>query len=256
MKSLAVMEEKGVKLATLAQAMEFAQIVSRSGLAPKGTDTPEQVLVALQTGLELGLTPMRSLQSVVVVKGAASLRAETILALIRNSGLLEPGTTIEAGCRKDGDSDEDIVGFCRSMRKGSGSWQESTFSLADAKRAGLYPPTFYDRSKGAMVPAKDSPWQKYTKRMLQHRAVGFHGRDFWSDVTHGLRTPEELEDTPVQRSERQQAAMEMELHRSEPTTAVVTGDRDPLLAGDEIIDAVVEWPDESPENEQEDLPLE
>lgn len=238
---LTVVGTRGVQVSTLPEMIEFAKMVATSGLAPASLDTPEKVLVATQTGMELGFTMMRSLQAVVVVKGKTTLMGEAALALIRASNLLEPGTDIELGTRKiEGkDGDDAIEGWCRSRRRG-GQWQESTFSFADAKRAGLYPPTKFDYKAQKNVTIQDSPWMKYPKRMLMWRAVSFHVRDFWSDVTHGLRLTEEMDDTAYDR-DRKAAGRTRDVTPTTPSPGTRTGaGRDPLLGAVEPLEVEIE----------------
>ena len=60
---------QGVKLASLEDAFRFANAVAISGFAPRGMEKPEAILVAIQLGAELGLTPMSSLQNIAVING-------------------------------------------------------------------------------------------------------------------------------------------------------------------------------------------
>src|SRR5208337_216254 len=55
-------------------------------------------------------------------------------------------------------------------------------SIADAKLAGLW--------------NKEGPWRTYPKRMLKMRARGFTLRDGFADKLKGLKSVEELHDTP------------------------------------------------------------
>lgn len=213
--------QRGVQLHSMGEAMDLAKVIVSSGIAPAGIQTAEQAFVAMQTGMELGFTPIRSLSAVVVVKGKPTLMGEAALGLIRASGQLEPGTDIEVGCRKVGDGDDGIEGYCRSHRRG-GKLQETVFTLADAKRAKLYPPQ-----------KDESPWQKYTKRMLMWRAASFHCRDYWSDVTMGLRFADEARD--MAEADR---IVERDVTPRDAGTFVTGPEKDPLLAGS---DKVVEW---------------
>ena len=49
---------QGVQLASLDEAYRFANAVVASGFAPRGMEKPESVLIAIQLGMELGMTPM------------------------------------------------------------------------------------------------------------------------------------------------------------------------------------------------------
>ena len=59
--SLAPANVRGLRLTTLDDMLRFAEVVIKSGLAPKSFDTPEKVVIALVTGLELGISAMQSL---------------------------------------------------------------------------------------------------------------------------------------------------------------------------------------------------
>jgi len=75
-------------------------------------------------------------------------------------------------------------GFCVFVRRGEPP-QRRTFSVADAKKAGLW--------------GKQGPWQQYPDRMLQLRARGFAVRDVFPDALRGLVTIEEAQDAPTMR---------------------------------------------------------
>ena len=80
----------------------------------------------------------------------------------------------------DGDGDA-RYGWCEAKRRGSPAIKR-TFSVADAKRAGLW--------------GKSGPWQQYPDRMLQMRARGFALRDAFPDALRGLISQEEAQDMP------------------------------------------------------------
>ncbi len=169
--------ERGLQLRSMEDLYRFGQAVVKSGLAPRGMESPEKVLIAIQTGMEAGLTPMRALSSVVVIGGAPSWKGDAARALVEHSGELKPGTHVQAGVRGEG---EQMIGWCRSWRRDAAELEETTFSVADAKRAALW--------------GKQGPWTQYPKRMLQYRALGFHLRDHFSHVLLGLRIAEEQQD--------------------------------------------------------------
>jgi len=74
------------------------------------------------------------------------------------------------------------VAICEAKRKGYPTATVVQFSVADAKRAGLW--------------GKAGPWTQYPRRMLQLRARGFALRDGFPDVLKGLVTAEEAQDYP------------------------------------------------------------
>lgn len=180
--------ERGLRLENLAQAKAFAMEIASSGCAPKGMNTPGAVLLAMQIGAELGFSPMQALQNVVVVNGRATLMGTSAIALMNGSGLLEPGTKVEFGCRPTTEQEKlsmgRLVGYCRTQRAGQAP-VETLFSQTDAETAKLW--------------GKEGPWRQYPKRMLQFRAVGFHFKDHWSDIGHGIMIDAEARDMPRER---------------------------------------------------------
>ena len=211
MKEIEVTDE-GVVLRTLAQIKTWAGEIASSGMAPKGMDSEQKVMLAVQTGMELGFTPMRSLQAVVIVNGRATLMGEAALGLIRASGRLAEGTQPMLGCRVTTEAEKlagegDLIGYCRTKRAGQ-EWVETLFSQGDAKKAALWD--------------KVGPWKSYPKRMLPWRAVGFHMRDYWSDVGNGLMLADEAMDMRAPAPPPRDVT---------PEAHIVTGSADPLLQG-------------------------
>lgn len=197
----------GIELRTFEDAYRFAAAVSKSGLAPKGLETPEKILIALQAGLELGFSPMRALSAVAVVNGRPSLMGEAALAKIRQSGVCKVGPTITT--RGQGDA---MAGVVRFQRDGMTEPIEVVFSVADAKRAGLW--------------GKSGPWSQYPSTMLEWRAVARAAKLYFSDVLLGLALAEEVQDYPTT------PRVERELTARAP-------ERDPLLA---VVDAEIAAP--------------
>jgi hypothetical protein len=171
------MTKAGVQIKTLDDAWRLSRYVCASGFAPKGMDKPESVLIAMQQGAEIGLTPMQSLQSIAVINGRPGIYGDAALALVRASGLLESYSQSETGTA----GKDDFTVIVTTVRKG-GSKITTRFSVADAKAASLW--------------GKAGPWSQYPARMLLFRARGFNLRDNFGDVLKGLRTTEELADMP------------------------------------------------------------
>jgi hypothetical protein len=156
--------------------MKFSAVVMKSGLAPKGMGSVEAVAVAIQYGLEIGLTPIQALQSVAVINGRPSIYGDAMLGVVRASHLLQ---SIDERIEGDGDQ---RVAVCVVQRVGSAP-KTTTFSVADAKRAGLW--------------GKPGPWQQYSDRMLRMRARSWALRDEFGDVLRGLIAAEEAQDIPA-----------------------------------------------------------
>lgn len=176
----------GIIISDFEGLQRFATAVANSGLAPKGIQTVAAISVAIQMGLEVGLTPMAALQNIAVINGRPSLWGDAQLAVARGTGeLLEFSEWFEAGGkrlpRNPSTYTDDTVAVCRIRRRGYEA-TETGFSVADAKAANLW--------------GKDGPWRQYPWRMLRMRARGFGLRDQFGDALRGLRSAEEAQDLP------------------------------------------------------------
>lgn len=171
------MGERGLLLSTFDDLWRFSVAVSKSGFAPKGMQSPESIMIAIQMGLEVGMSPMSALQNTAVINGRPGIYGDAALALVRASGLL--GDDFEEVIVGEGDEKRCIV---TSTRIGMKKPRVTTFSVANAKEAQLW--------------GKPGPWTQYPERMLQFRARGFNLRDNFGDVLKGMRTVEELRDMP------------------------------------------------------------
>lgn len=160
----------------LSEAMEFSKMIANSAICPKQyMGKPGDVLVAMQYGMEVGLHPLQAVQEVAVINGRPTVYGDAMLALIKASGLLEdmeersPEEALKAG-----------GGMCRMKRRDQVTPIIRTFTMADAKTAGLW--------------GKPGPWTQYPGRMFQMRSRGLSCRDGFADVLKGLLPREEVED--------------------------------------------------------------
>lgn len=168
----------GLSLTTMADALAFAEMVAQTEFAPKDfRGKPAACLMAIQHGSEIGLSKMQSLQSIAVVNGRPTIYGDAALAVCQSSAVCEWVTE-----SVDGDGDR-MVATCSAQRRGYPAPITSTFSVADAKAAGLW--------------GKQGPWSQYPKRMLAMRARGFALRNAFADVLRGLVTAEEAQDYQV-----------------------------------------------------------
>lgn len=152
------------------QALTFSKMLANSDLVPKDfKGKPENCLIAMQWGAELGIKPLQAIQNIAVINGRPALWGDAVIALVRGSPVCE--YVIE--------SDDGNTATCRAKRKGEPE-QITTFSMEDAKQAGLS--------------GKQGPWSQYPKRMRQLRARAFALRDVFADVLRGMPVAEELRD--------------------------------------------------------------
>lgn len=172
MTEVAIQSESTFTLAprNLSEAMEFAKIIASSDMVPKDyVNKPGNVLVAVQTGAELGLKPMQSLQGIAVINGRPAVWGDAMWALI-------VGHPDFDGFR---DENTDTQSTIWLKRRNQGEIMRS-FSLDDAKKAGLM--------------GKQGPWTTAPKRMMQMRARAFAARDLFPDALKGIKSVEEVRD--------------------------------------------------------------
>lgn len=168
---------------TMGEAMQFSEMLAKSSLVPKQFQGKSgDILVAMQMGAELGLSPMQAVQNIAVINGRPSVWGDALLAVVQGRSDFEDIDETNNGS-KDAES---WAAICIIKRKGRSPVQRS-FSVADAKRAGLW--------------GKQGPWTQYPKRMMQMRARGFALRDAYADALRGIWMAEEAQDVPVIREE-------------------------------------------------------
>lgn len=167
----------GIQLRTLDEAFRFCQVLVKTAFAPRGS-TPEGLLIAIQYGAEVGLSPMQAIQNVSVINGKPSVYGDAFVALCQRHP--DYGRVEEAW----GGAGDDFGVTVRAYRKSSETPAgECTFTISHAKRAGLW--------------GKSGPWTQYPERMLQWRARGFALRDAFADALKGLISQEEAQDYPA-----------------------------------------------------------
>lgn len=168
---------RGFAPATLSEAIQFSDMLASSSMVPKAYQgKPQDILVCVQWGYEMGLAPMQALQNIAVINGKPSVYGDAAMALVQASSVCE-----DVEEYFEGEGTPNPVAVCVAKRKGRKP-VTARFSVEDAKRAGLW--------------GKQGPWQAYPKRMMQMRARGFALRDAFPDVLKGLITAEEAQDYP------------------------------------------------------------
>jgi len=154
------------------QAFRIASALAQSGMTPNGFKTPETCFVAIMAGAELGLPPFQSLQSFAIINNRPTLWGDALMAVVRTNGF-----KVREWMEGEGDT---LTAFCEVTRPDNGDTAEASFSVDDAKTAGLW--------------KKAGPWQSAPKRMLKMRARSFAIRDGAADVLRGFQIREEVED--------------------------------------------------------------
>ena len=193
---------RGLALQTMAEAMTYAKMVANSEFAPKEfRGKPESCLLAIDLGSSIGLSPIQSLQSIAVINGRPTIWGDAALALVQSSAVCE---YVREYLEGDGDN---LTAVCEAKRQGYPSPSVSRFSVADAKKAGLW--------------GKSGPWTQYPQRMLTLRARGFALRNAFADALRGLITAEEARDYPQAEAAKEPAMIRPQGQPAKPLTKSV-----------------------------------
>jgi hypothetical protein len=208
---------------TMEEAWRLSSALAASGMTPKSYASDQnRIMVGIMAGAEVGLTPFAALQSIAVIGNSPSLWGDGALALIQASGLLEDME----------ESDDGHTATCRLNRVGRSTPIVRSFSMDDAKKAGLA--------------GKSGPWSQYPARMRQMRARAFAMRDGFADVLKGLHIAEEVRDysgiTGEAMATAEPLTADMLTDQSQPLEAEVVAEAD-------AVDVGVAWGGAEPEPE-------
>jgi len=161
-------------------AFVLADAFWKSGIRPGGAKGPADVWAVLTTGLEAGLTASQAIQGIMVIKGRTAIWGDVAHGLV----LACPDYAGET-VTYEGEGEDRVCNVTmtrmrpRDSNLDAGILVARTFSMADAKRAGL---------------AGKDTYKQYPDRMLYVRARAFCQRDLFADVLHGFHIAEELID--------------------------------------------------------------
>lgn len=161
---------------TFDQLAAFASMAAKSNLVPPAyKGKPEDIMLAVQMGSEVGLAPMQALQNIATINGRPALWGDAQLGLCKSH---PHWVSIEETMTGAG---ETLKAKCVVIRNGEPPVVRE-FGYVQAKQAGLW--------------GKSGPWTQYPDRMMQMRARGFALRDAFPDALRGLLSEHEAMDTP------------------------------------------------------------
>jgi hypothetical protein len=176
---------------TYEEAWRIANHYVKTGMAPRDMKTPERVMIALMAGMEVGLPPIAALNGIAIINNRPRIWGAAVPALAINTGQLVAWDEIIEG------EGETMVARCLIARRVSADLvirKETTFSVADARQAGLWDEraavdrwmtNYQTNQKEKKTVPNDSPWYRYRKRMMTMRARQVF-TDLFADVFCGL----------------------------------------------------------------------
>jgi RecT family len=171
---------RGIALHNFDALQRFAEMVRASGMAPKNMSMA-QIAVAIQVGMEVGLSPMAALRAIYVVNGLPALRGSAALGLIRSREDLCIFIKVWA----ESDQHGPVKGVCVSQRRGQ-DVEHDEYTREMAQRAG--------RWNRKTASGEATPWVTDPDQMLMWRAVGRHVSKWWSDLLYGFPIVEAMDE--------------------------------------------------------------
>lgn len=148
-----------------------------------GAKSPEQALLLMMRGRDLGWSYTQALAGFHVIEGRPALTADAVAALAMSDPRCEYLRPVEQ---------TPTSATWEIKVRGEDTPRRSTFTVADAQAAGLV--------------KEKSGWTKYPGRMCSARAKAFLVRDTFPDRLMGLITTDEAQEIADERRERPSVA--------------------------------------------------
>lgn len=142
------------------------------GFLPKGC-TKDEAFARIVAGASMGMKPIQALNGIAMINGHPTLHSDSIPCVVMASGLV---TGMKYKFTGEGDA---LACTFYIRRKGVEEYQEWTYSMEDARKAGLM---------------NNPVWKNHTKKMLFNRARTWCMRNTFPDVIGNVYTKDEIED--------------------------------------------------------------
>lgn len=153
------------------QKRQFDALVA-GGFLPKGCSSNEG-FARIVAGAQMGMKPIQALNGIAMINGHPTLHSDSIPCVVMASGLV---TGMKYKFTGEGDA---LACTFYIRRKGVEEYQEWTYSMEDARKAGLM---------------NNPVWKNHTKKMLFNRARTWCMRNTFPDVIGNVYTKDEIED--------------------------------------------------------------
>ena len=164
------------------QIWRAAKLFASSDLVPvayKGK--PENCFIAIEMADRMGISPFAMLQSLVIIQGKPSMEAKLIIALVNDSGIFEDPLEYE------------IVGddaYAQTYKVRAFAKMKKTGKLCQG------PWITYQMAKGeGWLDKGGSKWKTMPSIMFMYRAASFFAKVYCPNITMGMQTREEMEDS-------------------------------------------------------------
>lgn len=204
---------QGLLPTSIGEAFALAGYLAQSKAIPTFyRGKPETILTVILAGLEIGLTPIRSLNNLTNISGNLGMKADLQLALVRRSGLLD---FYDEGFEFRGKTDTDLdtrtadgakilalvkivpdgkpYGWASARRKGDSNLTTRTFTWIDAETAEIWEKDEDGGDKRKTKLSAKFNYQSFPADMYPKRARGRVLQITHSDVLAGMLSTEALE---------------------------------------------------------------
>lgn len=153
---------------SITEATDLCKSLVASGFLPSSIKTPQQALTILLYGREHGMSAMQSFNSIHVIKGKPSLSADAMVGVALASGNCTYFSCIES---------TDQRATYETLRRGAPAPVRRSYTIAEAKQAGL---------------TSNPVWSQHRAAMLRARAKSSLARDVYPDRLAGVYEPGEV----------------------------------------------------------------
>lgn len=153
------------------QKRQLAALVE-GGFLPKGCGEKE-AFARVVAGASMGMKPIQSINGIAMINGHPTLHSDSIPCVVMASGLV---TGMKYEFNGEGDN---LSCTFYIRRKGIEEYQEWTYSMEDARKAGVL---------------SNPVWKNHTRKMLFNRARTWCMRNTFPDVIGNIYTPDEIEE--------------------------------------------------------------
>lgn len=195
----------------LDQAMRLSEMLAKSDLIPSAyRGKPQNVLLAIIRGRELGLQTLQALSLMHIIEGKPTLSADAMVGLVKRSGVCSFFRLVESTAER---------ATYETLRVGEDTPQRMAFTMDEAKQARLT--------------GKDN-WQKFPAAMLRARCQAALARAVYQDVLAGVYDPDEIEAERASRAQSYRAAPPAPVASSESTVIYDEPAHDPQTG--EVLD--------------------
>lgn len=175
------------RLETYGHAWMLADLLRAGDMVPSSYKTPEQVVIGLMKAMEIGVSPISGLSNIMIVNNRPSVWGDLAQAMVQRADVIVNHSKEEVGeAPTPGLELKDwspTYGWKVSFwRRGQAEPYSATYTVADAKRAGLWMNT------------KKLPWISDPSVMLFNRARARALREGFADKLFGMGIIEEQRD--------------------------------------------------------------